>query len=40
MAGTFLGIYLIWQRLGLINLSELLWNNLEENQFNSFLIFI
>jgi pheromone shutdown-related protein TraB len=27
MAGTFLGIYLIWQRLGLINPSELL-NNL------------
>jgi pheromone shutdown protein TraB len=24
MAGTFLGIYLIWQRLGLINPSELL----------------
>jgi pheromone shutdown-related protein TraB len=26
MAGTFLGIYLIWQRLGLINPSELLHN--------------
>jgi hypothetical protein len=24
MAGTFLGIYLIWQRLGLINPSDLL----------------
>jgi pheromone shutdown protein TraB len=24
MAGTFLGIYLIWQRLGLINPADLL----------------
>jgi pheromone shutdown protein TraB len=26
MVGTFLGIYLIWQRLGLINPSELISN--------------
>ena len=26
MAGTFLGIYLIWQRLGLINPSEMVGN--------------